>query len=68
MPWDTCTVMEPNTGLNNDTMGRKKWNSFEGLTPEQKKKKARTGLVLALVAFILMTVIAFFPGFGNQLT
>ena len=41
-------------------MGRKKWNSFEGLTPEQKKKKARTGIVLAIAVFFLMTVIAFF--------
>ncbi len=44
-------------------MGRKRrWNSFEGLTPEQKRAKARTGIIMAIVVFLLMTVIAFFPG------
>ena len=40
---------------------KRRWNSFEGLTPEQKKAKAKTGIVMALVVFLLMTVIAFFP-------
>ena len=35
------------------------WNSFEGLTTEQKKQKAKRGLFCALLAFILMNVIAF---------
>ena len=35
------------------------WNSFEGLAPEQKKLKAKRGLLCALLAFILMNVIAF---------
>ena len=41
-------------------MGKKtRWNSFEGLTPEQKRAKAKTGVICALVAFVLMNVIAF---------
>ena len=36
-----------------------RWNSFEGLTPEQKKEKAKRGAVCALVAFVMMNVIAF---------
>lgn len=44
----------------NTAMSRKpSWNSFEGLTPEQKKAKAKKGVICALVAFVLMNVIAF---------
>ena len=35
------------------------WNSFEGLSPEQKKQKAKRGLFCAILAFVLMNVIAF---------
>ena len=37
----------------------KPWYSFEGLSPQQKEAKARTGIVFALVVFLLMNVIAF---------
>lgn len=40
-------------------MKRKPWHSFEGLGPEQKKAKAKRGVICALVVFILMNVIAF---------
>ncbi len=35
------------------------WNSFEGLSPELKKRKAKNGVICALVVFVLMNVIAF---------
>lgn len=36
-----------------------RWYSFEGLSPEQKREKAKRGMICALVAFVLMNVIAF---------
>lgn len=33
--------------------------SFDGLSPERKKQKAKRGLALGLILFILMNVIAF---------
>lgn len=43
---------------NDQTMQKRRpWYSFEGLSEGQKKAKARTGLVLALVFFILMNAI-----------
>ncbi len=38
---------------------RRRWYSFEGLSPEQKKTRARRGVLLALVLFLLMNVLAF---------
>ena len=35
------------------------WYSFEGLSPERKKSKAKNGVICALVIFVLMNVIAF---------
>ena len=43
-------------------MSRKpSWNSFEGLTPEQKKAKAKKGVICALVQ-ILMEKTKLLPG------
>lgn len=44
---------------NSEKAMRKKrsWYSFEDLSEGQKKIKARTGLVLAIVFFILMNAI-----------
>ena len=40
--------------------GRKTpWHSFEGLGEKQKRNKAKLGLILAAVLFVLMNVIAF---------
>lgn len=33
--------------------------SFEGLSPEEKQEKAKIGLALGLILFILVNVIAF---------
>lgn len=33
--------------------------SFEGLSPEEKREKAKRGFALGLILFILMNVIAF---------
>lgn len=33
--------------------------SFEGLSPKEKQEKAKIGLALGLILFILMNVIAF---------
>ncbi len=38
---------------------RRRWYSFEGLSPEQKKTRVRRGVLLALVLFLLMNVLAF---------
>ncbi len=40
--------------------GRKTpWHSFEGLGEKQRRDKAKIGLILAAVFFVLMNVIAF---------
>ena len=38
---------------------KRPWHSFEGLPEGQKKTKARTGLVLAVILFVLVNLIAF---------
>lgn len=38
---------------------RTPWHSFEGLGEKQKRNKAKLGLILAAVLFVLMNVIAF---------
>ncbi len=46
-------------GVSQEHPMRRRWYSFEGLTPGQKKTKARRGVLLALVLFLLMNVLAF---------
>ena len=36
-----------------------RWHSFEGLGEKQKRDKAKLGLILAAVLFVVMNVIAF---------